>query len=125
MSTICSRGLALALILSLPALGFAAAPKGLGDPGQLTGVRIEPNLEGKGVTLRGRDARQHDHRIEDQGQMHLAVMAGNPARIRFAAAEKIDALAQAEMVPAGQIPDIAAEQAIFSKTRSGGGVSWR
>ncbi len=58
MSTICSRGLALALILSLPALSDAAAPKGLGDPGQLTGIRIEPNIESKGVTLRGRDARQ-------------------------------------------------------------------
>lgn len=37
---------------------LAAPPKGLGDPGTLTGLRIEPNLEGKGVLVRGRDARQ-------------------------------------------------------------------
>ena len=40
---------------------FANAPtkaKGLGDPGSLQSLRIEPNLDGKGVTIRGRDARQ-------------------------------------------------------------------
>lgn len=37
---------------------FAAPPKGLGDPGQLTGLRLEPNIDGKGIVLRGRDGRQ-------------------------------------------------------------------
>lgn len=36
----------------------AAAPKGLGDPGQLTQLRLEPNVDGKGILLRGRDGRQ-------------------------------------------------------------------
>ena len=36
----------------------AAEPKGLGDPGQLTGIQIEPNADGKGILLRGRDGRQ-------------------------------------------------------------------
>lgn len=35
-----------------------AKPKGLGDPGTLTGLRIEPNVNDQGVTVRGRDARQ-------------------------------------------------------------------
>ena len=37
---------------------LAAPPKGLGDPGQLTQLRLEPNVEGKGVLLRSRDGRQ-------------------------------------------------------------------
>lgn len=36
----------------------AVPPKGLGDPGQLTQLRLEPNVEGKGVLLRSRDGRQ-------------------------------------------------------------------
>ncbi len=36
----------------------AAPPKGLGDPGQLTGLRLEPNVDAKGILLRGRDGRQ-------------------------------------------------------------------
>ncbi len=32
--------------------------KGLGDPGTLKTVRVEPSVENKGVTIRGRDARQ-------------------------------------------------------------------
>ena len=35
-----------------------AKPKGLGDPGSLTALRIEPNVNDQGVTVRGRDARQ-------------------------------------------------------------------
>jgi hypothetical protein len=36
----------------------AAPPQGLGDPGALTAVRIEPQVEGQPLQLRGRDARQ-------------------------------------------------------------------
>ncbi len=36
----------------------AAAPQGLGDPGQLQKLRMEPNIDGKGIVLRGRDGRQ-------------------------------------------------------------------
>jgi hypothetical protein len=36
----------------------APKPKGLGDPGTLTALKVEPNLNDKGVTIRGRDARQ-------------------------------------------------------------------
>src|SRR4051812_4839425 len=35
-----------------------AKPKGLGDPGTLQSLRIEPNVDGKGFAIRGRDARQ-------------------------------------------------------------------
>jgi hypothetical protein len=36
----------------------SAKPKGLGDPGVLAGLKIEPTVEGKPILLRGRDARQ-------------------------------------------------------------------
>lgn len=47
---------------ALAALNSASAepakPKGLGDPGQLTTLKIEPTVDGKPIVLRGRDARQ-------------------------------------------------------------------
>ncbi len=49
----------LALVLALcSSVTAAEAPKGLGDPGALTGLRIEPNTSGQGIQLRGRDGRQ-------------------------------------------------------------------
>ena len=36
----------------------AVKAKGLGDPGTLQSLRIEPNVDGKGFAIRGRDARQ-------------------------------------------------------------------
>ena len=48
-------------VLSLTTAAFAAAPakpKGLGDPGALASLKVEPNLTGKGITIRGRDSRQ-------------------------------------------------------------------
>lgn len=45
-------------VWSLSSPAWAAAPKGLGDPGALKEIRIEPNPDGKGVLLRGRDGRQ-------------------------------------------------------------------
>ena len=48
-------------VMSLTTVAVAAAPakpKGLGDPGTLTSLKVEPNLTGKGITVRGRDARQ-------------------------------------------------------------------
>ncbi|MFN0198999.1 MAG: Ig-like domain-containing protein, partial [Planctomycetaceae bacterium] len=44
--------------LALVPLFAADVPAGLGDPGTLTAIKVEPNLNGAGVTLRGRDARQ-------------------------------------------------------------------
>ncbi len=35
-----------------------AKPKGLGDPGQLSALKIEPTVDGKPIVLRSRDARQ-------------------------------------------------------------------
>ena len=35
-----------------------AKPKGLGDPGQLAALKIEPTVDGKPIVLRSRDARQ-------------------------------------------------------------------
>ena len=50
--------LALAMLAGVGRAVFAAPPKGLGDPGQLTQLRLEPNVEGKGILLRSRDGRQ-------------------------------------------------------------------
>ena len=41
-----------------PARADAPKPKGLGDPGTLTALKLEPNLDDKGIAIRGRDARQ-------------------------------------------------------------------
>jgi hypothetical protein len=49
------------LIAATTAKSFAdapAKPQGLGDPGTLETLAIGPDLDGKGVLLRGRDARQ-------------------------------------------------------------------
>ena len=35
-----------------------AKPKGLGEPGPLTALKLEPNLDNKGFKIRGRDSRQ-------------------------------------------------------------------
>ncbi|MFN9374937.1 MAG: DUF1549 and DUF1553 domain-containing protein [Planctomycetaceae bacterium] len=45
-------------MLATAAQAEPAKPKGLGDPGSLTALRIEPNVNDQGVTVRGRDARQ-------------------------------------------------------------------
>jgi hypothetical protein len=36
----------------------AAEPQGLGDPGKLQSIRVEPNLNGQGIAIRSQDARQ-------------------------------------------------------------------
>ncbi len=36
----------------------APKPKGLGDPGALTAIKVEPNINDKGISIRGRDSRQ-------------------------------------------------------------------
>ena len=43
---------------SMAAKSSAVKPKGLGDPGTLRSLRVEPSVDGKGVVIRGRDARQ-------------------------------------------------------------------
>ena len=50
--------LALAMLALAGPEASAAPPKGLGDPGQLTQLRLEPNAGGMGVVLRSRDGRQ-------------------------------------------------------------------
>ncbi len=65
----------------------APAPKGLGDPGSLTSLKLEPNLSGKGVTIRGRDARQQVFvtGVYSSGQLrdltHVAKYSAEPAGI--------------------------------------------
>ena len=46
------------IVLTMAIPSQAATPKGLGEPGQLVQMRLEPNADGKGVLLRGRDGRQ-------------------------------------------------------------------
>ncbi len=43
--------------LIAPAFAEESQAKGLGDPGQLVGIRVEPNLDGKGLVIRSRDGR--------------------------------------------------------------------
>ncbi len=45
-------------LLGQPLQAEPAKPKGLGDPGVLNTLKIEPELEGNKVVIRGRDARQ-------------------------------------------------------------------
>ena len=47
-----------ALVCLMASPSMAAPPKGLGDPGTLTGLRLEPSVDAKGIVLRGRDGRQ-------------------------------------------------------------------
>lgn len=49
---------ASALAALNPAFAEPAKPKGLGDPGTLSALKIEPTMDGKPIVLRGRDARQ-------------------------------------------------------------------
>jgi hypothetical protein len=58
LATRCLSSLLLTASVLTGNLALAAPPQGLGDPGQLTGLRIEPSVEGQPLTLRGRDARQ-------------------------------------------------------------------
>lgn len=46
--------------------------KGLGDPGTLKAVKVEPVVDGKGITIRGRDARQQLYVTGEysSGQLH-------------------------------------------------------
>ena len=62
-----SRSSLLAITMIVALLGFApgsiwantpAKPQGLGDPGTLESLKVEPSIDSKGITIRGRDARQ-------------------------------------------------------------------
>ncbi|MEE3366740.1 MAG: DUF1549 domain-containing protein [Planctomycetota bacterium] len=77
-------------VMSLTTVAVAAAPakpKGLGDPGTLTSLKVEPNLTGKGITVRGRDARQQLYvtAVFSSGQLrdhtHKVKYSASPAGI--------------------------------------------
>ncbi len=48
----------LAALAVQPVAAEQPASSGLGDPGQLQELRVEPNFDGKGFAIRGRDRRQ-------------------------------------------------------------------
>jgi hypothetical protein len=50
--------LAVCAMLGVNRDAISAPPQGLGDPGQLTAVRIEPVSDAQTISLRGRDGRQ-------------------------------------------------------------------
>ena len=50
--------LAVMFLTTVANAAAPAKPKGLGDPGALTSLKVEPNLADKGITMRGRDSRQ-------------------------------------------------------------------
>ncbi|MEX0728927.1 MAG: DUF1553 domain-containing protein [Planctomycetaceae bacterium] len=65
---------AATILSTLAMVPFSVADEtaGLGAPGTLTAVKVEPNLTGTGVTLRGRDARQQLYVTGEysSGQLH-------------------------------------------------------
>src|SRR5579872_1767746 len=76
----------------------APKPKGLGDPGSLTALKLEPNLDNKGVTIRGRDSRQQ---VFVSGVYSSGQFRDHTRKVAFTAAPegivKIDA--QGMMIP--------------------------
>lgn len=55
---LCAVTVASAFATFHSAFAEPAKPKGLGDPGQLSALKIEPTVDGKPIVLRSRDARQ-------------------------------------------------------------------
>lgn len=58
LSVLCTLAMTAAACSPSFAADSKTAAKGLGDPGQLQAVKVTPNTDGKGITMRGRDARQ-------------------------------------------------------------------
>ena len=83
---VCCAILSLALYTT-GSYADAAKPQGLGDPGQLQSLRVEPNSENKGFMLNSRDARQQllVTGVYSSGQLrdhtHKATFKSNPAGI--------------------------------------------
>ncbi len=55
--SVCSAAL-LSLAATSPVFAEESKAKGLGDPGAIQGLRIEPNLDGGKLVIRSRDGRQ-------------------------------------------------------------------
>lgn len=53
-----TTGIAAVGLLTNDVRAESAKPQGLGDPGTLASIKVEPNLDNKGFTIRGRDGRQ-------------------------------------------------------------------
>ncbi|HUG92908.1 MAG TPA: DUF1549 domain-containing protein [Planctomycetaceae bacterium] len=75
-------GLAVAAACAVPALADAPQPKGLGDPGALQAIRIEPAIEGGGVVIRGRDGRQQ---VYVTGQYSSGQLRDHTHQVTYAA----------------------------------------
>ncbi len=92
---------------------FAAEPVGLGDPGRLDALRIEPNENGQGFAMRGRDARQQliVSGVYSSGQLHdltrKVSFATEPAGI-------------VEIDPTGLLTPLADGRALVRATHEGG-----
>lgn len=89
-----------------------AAPKGLGDPGSLTGLRIEPNPEGKGIVLRGRDGRQQ---IFVTGVYSSGQLRDHTRTVQFTS-EPAGIVA---IDPTGHVTPLADGKAVITATASG------
>lgn len=64
--------LAFSLMIATSVIISAAESKGLGDPGTLQTIQIEPNLKGQGISIRSKDARQQLYvtGVFSSGQLH-------------------------------------------------------
>ncbi|MDG2389663.1 MAG: DUF1553 domain-containing protein [Planctomycetaceae bacterium] len=64
--------LALTFLFATGLVGSAAEPQGLGDPGTLQSIQVEPNLNGQGIAIRSKDARQQLFvtGVFSSGQLH-------------------------------------------------------
>jgi hypothetical protein len=70
---LCVAGLAALVAISASVSSAAPVePKGLGDPGALKSLRVEPQLTDKGIVMRGRDSRQQVYvtGVYSSGQLH-------------------------------------------------------
>ncbi len=100
------------LVATGPVALFAeeSKAKGLGDPGQLVGIRVEPNFEGKGVVIRSRDGRAQ---LFVTGEYSTGQFRDHTRKVNYAAAPegivKIDATGMVTPVADGDVVVTAAD----------------
>ena len=75
-------GLALAATVGGAAAAAAPEPKGLGDPGALQSLRIEPGAASGGVVIRGRDGRQQ---VYVTGEYASGQLRDHTHKVKYAA----------------------------------------
>ena len=110
--------IALSMVIGTSAITNAKAPvkpKGLGDPGSLVGVQIAPTFDGKGVLIRGRDARQ-------QVYVTGAYSSGQVRDLTHAVTYSLKPEGIASVDEAGLVTPLSDGETVLSATVNGGKV---